>query len=348
MERLPAILRVLCWSVLLPSALASAHTAKQRLSSYEDQQGLRRQRLSFNLGLQFNHGSTLTSTAYTIDMRRDSIQDDRAAEQEYVLKHYGLDEQLEYGGNIAFSQTWNRLTTTRQMFGGTSDSVVETRNFGVGVSHWLFHETVQLGLDVSRTLLNRPAYEYLGADSDNEIMPALVNSTGVAFSVKHLATPTTVTNYGVTRIDASNRPTAYVYTTGIKQFIPPTSSAVHVDIARALNKGRVTRYSNYGEVSAWSGEAAFLQSLWTHAHGKVFYRYYREDEVTRVDADELTRGSDTGGIHMSQEIPKGTLDAIRVPLVLEAAFSRYFTNELDDKGTKVVATMVEAGVQAKF
>ena len=167
---------------------------------------------------------------------------------------------------------------------------MRARTGGVGLSRWVFKENLQLSADVSRTLVESPVFETLGADSDVVAAPPVVTSTGTALGAKVLATPTTVTNVSWTHTEANNRPPANIYGIGVKQFITVTDSAVHFDAFRAVNRGRVTTATTYGEVDAWIGEAAFLQTLWRNASGRIGYRYYREDETTRVDQNEFVRG----------------------------------------------------------
>jgi len=337
----------LCFSPTFDAAIL-AHTVEQQLNAYEDSEGLNRQRMNVNLGLLFSHPGSINETSYNLDVRRDIVRDNNLIGNDYSQDVYEGGDQVQDAVTLSASQTWEKLTSTRILASASMDEQVRSRTYGAGLSRWVAHESLQLSFDLSRTVVDRPKFEVLGVDSDIESPPTIVNAVGTTLGIKHLATTTTVMDYTVMHAETNDRPPANTYGVGVKQFIPITTSAVHANVARAVNRGRVTNESNYGEVSAWLGEVAFLQYFKSKTSAKFSYRYYQEDEVTRIEKDELTRGSDAIALNFAQEIPKGTVDSLQVPVVLHIGASRYLTNAIDASGTKVAANTIEAGVQAKF
>ena len=110
----------------------------------------------------------------------------------------------------------------------------------------------------------------------------------------------------------------------MKQAVPALGGAVHLKGNRFINNGSVgvgsspsalgrsfssgqrvfgekklTTETNFGDVTALELEGSYLQALWNNGMGRVSYRYYREDEITRAYQDELVYGSDTVTVGLS-------------------------------------------------
>jgi len=154
--------------------------------------------------------------------------------------------------------------------------------------------------------------------------------------------PTMMALYSVGQIFSSDRPVASTFAVGGRYFFPAAEGALHGSVARSLNRGRITTETTYGQVSAWLAEVAYLQTLWTEARGRVSYRYYREDEITRAFADELVMGSDLVGVNLSQTLPKGVLGEGTQRFTVEASAQRYLTN------IGVAGTIFEVGLLTAF
>jgi hypothetical protein len=342
-------LRSWMFLAITTSTMAEAHSLRSRIASANASDGTSRQRLKSDLNISLSHqSSVLSQSSYVVSASRERYVKDDISEDEYLQDNYGSGERQTDAVSVAANQTWSKLTDTRAMAGFSSDTVTKSRTAGLGLSRWAMRENLQLSLDVSRTVVEQPVFEVLGADSDVVSPPGLINSTGVSVAAKILASPTTVTSLSYTHIEKNDRPPTHVYAGGVKRYVPFTKSAVHFDLARIFNQGRVTTKSTYGEVDAWIAELAYLQTLWWRgAQAKASYRYYREDEVSRVEGDEYTRGSDLVGMNLSQELTKKMLDSLSAPLTVEASAARYRTNELDD-GKAIVANIYELGLLAKF
>jgi hypothetical protein len=160
--------------------------------------------------------------------------------------------------------------------------------------------------------------------------------------VRHLATPTTIVDYGLSQVAADNRPHANSGSIGVRQFVPPVEGAVQITGTRSYNRGYVTTDSTYGQVDAWIGEVAWLQTIAPGGKCRVGYRYYREDETTRAFENEQVFGSDTMSVGLSQDVPKEAVDSLPTPVTLELAYARYLTN------AGISASSYEFGVSARF
>lgn len=324
---------------------AFAHAVRNRRSAYSDNDGVKRDRYKMDVTVDLDHeGAILTKTVYGLSASQEQYQKDDITGDEYSKQIYGSRRRKTDALALSTTQTWSKVTDSRVFASYTTDGVMHARTGGFGISQWFWRENLQLSLDVSRTLVEQPVFETLGADSDVVSPPSLITSTGTTVSSKYLATPTTISTLSFTHVEKNDRPPANIYGFGIKQFVPKTQSAVHLDIARGFNQGRVTNRSDYGEVNAWIAELAFLQNLWRGSSAKAAYRYYKEDETTRVENDEYVRGSDMVSLALAQELTK---TPISLPLVVEISGARYKTNDLGE-GEKLSANIFELGLLAKF
>jgi hypothetical protein len=329
----------LCSGIGGSSSKLFAHSVRQQVSNYENSEGLSRSRLKLDLNLNFSHSyEKISGTAYSLSGAQERYAKSDISDDEYSKKIYGSRSRVTNSFALSSTQTWQKLTDTRVVVAGSKDLQITSETAGLGVSHWFWKETLQLAVDVSRTLVKRPVFEVLGEDSDIVSPPPTLSSTGTTLGFKHLTTPTTIVSGGVAHVETNERPPENSYNGGVKQFIPRTKSAVHGDVSRIVNRGRVTSKSSYGEVDAWTADLAFLQTLWKGGLSRLSYRYYQEDETTRVRKDELRRGSDTFGVNVAQDLDDKTL---------ELAAYRYFTNEIRE-GERVAANVYELGFLARF
>lgn len=341
------ILIVLTLSGFLKYQTAQGHNIHQQMSVYSDSRGIDRNRLKLDGGLKFNHSSSLlTSSTFDISATRDSTFDpnvESPAEGEEIAQR-----TQNHAATVTLGQTWKKLTDTRVLGRVSGDENTRSQTFGGGLSHWFWGDSLQASLDVSRTRTQRPEIEVLDANSDVTVTPANYSSVGTVASLKHLATPTTITQYTVAHVEANDRPPADTYAFNVRQFIPPVGAAVHGTVARAFNRGRVTTESTYGQVDAWIYEVALLKTFFKKTHARLAWREYREEEDTRVDGNQYFTGTDLVTVNLAQEIPAKTIDSIRYPMLIEAGHSRYRTNAIDRDNTRVAAVSYELGVGARF
>jgi hypothetical protein len=330
---------------VLGAAPIRALTIEQRVGGYADSGGLTRQRIGYDLGWDSKASSAnaaLSGQSVGLTLLRDQYMRTSIVEDEYARRFYGSGYRVLQTANLTATQTWARLSETRQLLTFASDGVVTFRGGGGGGSLWLFHETLRVGVDFLRMTVMQPEYRILDFDSQEIGTPPLVTSSGATFSVRHLATPTTMIDYTAQGIWADNRPPTSSWGMSVRQFVPFLNGAIHGGGIRAINRGALSVDTTYGQVDAWILDGAYLQSFGRHTHAKVGYRYYREDETTRVYADQLTVGTDRFVVAFSHDLQKGVVENIPYPLAIEGAISRYLTN------TQLVARSFEVGVTGRF
>lgn len=322
-----------------------AHSMQQRIGGYADNQGLTRQRFGYDFNVEQTSpqvGIPLSSQGVTLTLLRDQYSKTDLLEDEYARRIYQSGYRINQTATLVGSQTWARSTDTRQVLTYVSDGVVTTRTFGAGASHWILHDTVRLGFDISTTHVKEPGFRVLDFDSQEVGDPPLLTSSGTSLGLRHLATPTTIVDYSLQGLWSDNRPPSTSLGVGVRQFIPSVSGAVHGTVTRGLNRGKISTDTTYGEIDAWTFDTAYLQSFGSKTHARIGYRYYREDETTRVYRDEQIFGTDKMVLALLHEIPRGDLENIQFPLLIEVALSRYLTN------TQLAARSFEVGVTGRF
>lgn len=344
-SKLCFIFTITFWMNVSVAAPVRAFTIEQRVGGYADSGGLTRQRIGYDLGWDSKTSSgdaALSGQSISITLLRDQYMRTSMLEDEYARRFYGSGYRVLQTANLSASQTWGRLSESRQLLTFASDGVVTFRGGGGGGGLWLFHETLRVGMDFLRMTVVQPEYRVLDFDSQEIGTPPLVTSSGATFSLRHLATPTTIMDYTAQGIWADNRPPTTSWSISVRQFVPFLSGAIHGGGSRAINRGALSVDTNYGQVDAWIFDGAYLQSIGRHTHAKVGYRYYREDETTRVYADELTVGTDRFVVAFSHDLQKGMIVDVPYPLTVDGAFSRYLTN------TQLVARSFEVGLTGRF
>jgi hypothetical protein len=325
-------------SATLWTEVAAAHSVKQKVGAYNGSDGTARQRLSLDLA----HERETTTVGMTVMRDTYQIPDLEADEAKYAKDIYGDDHWDNQQVNVTATQTWERLTELRVMGGYATDGHIKSRTWATGVSQWMLHETVRVGFDLSRTVVDQPYYPILDYDSVEVATPAKTSSTGATVSVRHLATPTTIVDYSATRVAADARPVTNAGTVAVRQFVTPLDGAVHASATRADNRGAIGEDTTYGSVDAWIAELGWFQNLWRGGIARLGHRWYREDETTRAYEDHEVYGSDLTTFGVAQEFPKGTFDRNSTPIGIEASTARYANNR------DVSARSYEVGLTAKF
>lgn len=318
------------------SKYVNAHTVRTHFSHYSDNQSVKVWRLLLDTTFKFSHtGGALSGTNYSLFVAQDNLKGTPAPVEEKIKEEKSYDRTKTNTFTLSAGQTWNRLTDTRALFSAIDTSSSKSRTGSVGFSHWFWHETFQGSIDISRTTVSREVKEY--ADIDLEIIePApKVNSTGLTLGLRQLASATTILIYNYTLIHPTDRPDTHTYSVNARQFLPFWNHAIHADASRAINRGKITNRTTYGEVNAWQWQLAYLMSYWkTGLTSKVYYRYYKEDQIAHAYDSELVYGSDTYGVNLAYAASNN--------IVLESGAAHYKTNK------KTVANMYDAGLQYKF
>ena len=306
---------------------------KQAVASYHDNAGQSRSKAGMDFG----------ANNFSLSLARERVSDANWRENKYLQSVYGAGSQ-----GVRLNDTWNlsasnellKLTDIRAAVGGSSDGVIKSQNFGAGVSQWFIHETLQAGLDVSRTEVQRPEYEILDFDATVLTAPPQVTSNGTTMSLRHLSTPTTMTLASASFNDGTGRPLARFYHAGVRQYLPRFSGALHAAVYRGVNQGSLSTKTLYGEVTSWSSDLAWVQEFGLATQLRAGWRVHQEREVGRAYGDETQFGSDLFSLGVVHDAKVQALSG-RI-LTLEAGFSRYLSNQ------DLMATTANFGVSGKF
>ena len=302
-----------------------------------------RNRVGVDGALDFSTGGqVLTNTTYSLGASRDTYKYDALSTNKYQEKIYESASRRQDSASITATQTWKKITDTRVLGSFSTDGKATTRTAGVGASRWLGGESWQITVDVSRTLVAKPEFELVDYDSQVLTTPTNSTSTGSAFGLRNLTTPTTITLANYTEVRSSDRPITRIGSVGVRQFVIPANGAAHLTVTRAYNRGTLSTETTYGEVDAWQAELSWLQTLWRGATGRIGHRWYKEDETTRAYGDELIFGSDMASLGVAQELSNVGVGSRKVPLTVELTGTRYVTNSNVSAGT------VEFGLSGKF
>jgi hypothetical protein len=183
-------------------------------------------------------------------------------------------------------------------------------------------------------------------DADLEILspPSIKRGYGYTLSLKHLASPTTITKYGLGQTFTNDRPVLQQLSFSLKKFMTATNGAVHFDLTRLINRGDLGLTSTYGQVDAWIIEGAYLQQIDKKSRARVAGRQYREDEMTRVQKDKYFMGSDMASVGVQHDFRTASGNDISAELI----FAWYKTNDLTEVGTQTLARTVEFSSTSRF
>jgi hypothetical protein len=329
--------------VTLPLAQSSlAHEIAQKVGGYQSSDGEHRSLGEVNGSLDLNAmgESPVTAASYVLNGSVEQISYRDISKNNYMLENFPLARREQQTIGLTTSHTIKKLTDVRAGASWSTDQVTFTRSVSGGMGHWWHDDTVQTNVDFSQTSTNRPSDSILDNDFQTVTVASKMASRGATFSVKHLATPTTVWNAGFTRILSSERPRLDAYSVQVKQFIPSITGAVHVSGARLINTGEIGTDTTLGSMTGTQAEVAILKEIVTGTNARASYRYCREDEETRAFGDHLVFGSDSYSLGLTQDIKKGELTSR--PMTLSVVGTRYLSNA--DFG----AFSAEAGLATKF
>ena len=247
-----------------------------------------------------------------------------------------INGSIEDSGTIGLTQTWNKLTETRESFSALQNKDNETKiiHGTVGASQWVLDEQYKLSLDVTKTKVNRPAKSYVDLDSEIVDLPSTVDSDIYFGAVRQIVNTTTFIDYGFMIIDATDRPLGYVGMVAGKHYFKLINGAIYADLGRGINKGSIANITSYGEVDAWMASAQYAQRLpWDLVAG-ISYRYYRETESTRAFHDTVIFGTDTVAFGLAKTWPEDYSMGI--------SYARFLAN------SGISAGMTEVSVSKKW
>lgn len=312
------------------AATSSQIDVKQTLGGYADNAGQSRAKAAFDV----------TSGSLVFGIARERVTDANWRDNKYLQTVYGEGIRLNDSWSLGAARNFDKLTDTRVAVGGSSDGVIKSQNFGVGVSQWMIHETFQAGLDVSRAIIDRPEYEILDFDATVLTAPSLVSSSGATVTARHLSTPTTMSLASASINQSSDRPLARFYQAGVRQYVPAAGGAVHGTVYRGMNQGSLSTKTLYGEVNSWATDLAWIQELGRTTQVRAGWRVYQERETGRAYRDETQFGSDLFSVGIVHDVKPELIAGNAV--TVEAGIARYLSNK------DLMATTANFGLSGKF
>ncbi len=312
---------------------------KQALAGYQDNAGQTRGKAMFDVGADIGANGPWASTL-KLSIARERVDDSQWRDNKYLQTMYGDGVRVSDSWALSGVKMFGKLTDARMAAGGSSDGVVRSQNFGVGASRWFVHETLQTGLDLSRVEVQRPEYEILDFDATVLTAPPAVSTSGASLSLRHLATPVTMTLFSATFNKATDRPLARFYQAGVRQYVPGLSGAFHGTVYRGVNRGSLSTQTTYGQVDSWSADVAWVQELGQATQLRAGWRVYQERETGRAYGDVTQFGSDLFSVGVAHDV-KTELTAGR-PVTIEAGVARYMTNN------DLMATAANVGVSGRL
>ena len=239
---------------------------------------------------------------------------------------------------------WTISKTSNFSFGGSvsGDGVVKTTSKRVSAGQWLLGDQLRVGVYGSSSETKRPETGFLDYDSVTLVFKARTVSNTVGLSLKGILNPTTTVTADYSSVKSTDRPPLQSWAVGAREFIPACDCSFHGDIARVINLGALNTNMSAGQLVGTQATASYLQSLWKDGHGRVAYRYAREDEYTRAYNDHLAFGSDSFTAAVSHEFQNARIWERDRPLLMDLAATRYLDN------SKFSGTTVEMGAAVKF
>jgi len=338
-----AVLAAMLCFLHCPSA--NAHEVDQRLGGFSSADGETRSMARFGGKADapaFGDGEFIPSLSISAQVERVSIDESALPDNKYMKEYFPEGERLDRNFGADGSLVVSKRTELTMGGSVAGDGVTKTTMKRLSAGQWLFGDQLRVGFSASTSETKRPQDSFLDYDSATIILrPQVVTNVG-SLSLKAILNPTTTLSSDYTVAQSTERPLLRAWSVGIKQFISRWDGAVHLDAARVINLGDLDTTMSTGELTGSQFGFSYLQSLWRDAHGKLSYRYAREDEFTRAYGDHLVFGSDSYVAALSQEFQKVRIAGEERPLLVDLAATRYLHN----KGGS--ATTIEMGASTKF
>jgi hypothetical protein len=326
-------------SVMFAGSSVLAHEVDQRFGRYVSSDGESRVMSRF-LGTveapPFADGQG--SLSLSISAQSESIE----SQDNYTQKNFEnarrTDQLLGVDGTFTFAKRSELVVGASQ----GQDSVTKTNTGKLGFGQWFLGDQLRVGLLGLASKTSRPADSFLDYDSTTINILPQVNSSVANVNVKAILNPKTTVSADYSLAQSTDRPLLRAWAVGVKQYFDACECAVHGDAARVINIGRLNTNMSAGELTGTQFSVAYLQSLWEKAHGRLSYRYAREDEFTRAYEDHLVFGADSYVASLSQEFERVQVAGGERNVLVDVAATRYLHNKAGS------ATTFEFGGSVKF
>lgn len=334
---------VLFVSFTLAAMPSLAGEVTQRLGGYSSSEGETRSMfklsgradapvmMSGNLQSSFN----LSAVAENARFKREAYASD-----DYIKKNFSSGQKSDRSVDGGFD--WIYTKRTELSIGATraSDSVTTTEGGRASIGQWFLGDQLRVGVSAQRFFTSRPKTTPLDKDAVTLNPNAKLATEVLGTSLKVILNPTTIVTADYGYVENTDRPPLSSYALGVRQFLPTCACAVHGDFARVINLGKLNTNMTTGELTGTQWGVAYLQTLPGNLHGRIGYRYAREDEFTRAYQDHLVFGADSYTGALSKEVQGG--DVLPKPMTFDMALTRYVHNAAGS------ATTVEMGAGMKF
>ncbi len=323
----------------------SASEVSERLGGYSSSDGETRTlfkmsgRADAAATLSGNLQTTLNLSAMTERARYEgkSFSDD-----DYIKKNFTSGRKADNSIDGSIDWTFSKRTEISIGASRSSDSIIQSNSARINVGQWLLGDQLRLGVAAQRVFTDRPKTNPLDKDAVTLTPSPKVLTESLSPSLKAILNPTTIISADYSYVKSTDRPLLHAYNVGLKQFFPGCECAVHGEAGRTINLGELNTQMTSGELTGMQWSIAYLQTLPGNTHGRLAYRYAREDEFTRAYSDHLVFGADSYTAALAKEFQSGSKDGAQRPILVDLALTRYLHNEAGS------ATTVEMGAGMKF
>ncbi len=327
----------------LPATISFSHQLDQRIGGYSSSGGESRSMAKINGRADvpaMASGEVQSSLSINATIEGVSIEGDE--KNEYMKKHFPTGQRLDQ--NFGLDSDWTFSKTSNFTFGGSvsGDGVVKTTSKRASAGQWLFADQLRVGVYGSTSETKRPEAGFLDYDSVTLVFKSRTVANTGGLSLKAILNPTTIVTADYASVQSTDRPHLQSWAAGVREFIAACECSVHGDVARVINLGALNTNMSTGQLMGTQATVSYLQSLWKDGHGRLAYRYAREDEYTRAYNDHLAFGSDSFTAAVSHEFQKARIGGHDRPLLMDLAATRYLDN------ASFSGTTMELGATVKF
>lgn len=334
-----------CAVVMASSDPLEASEVSQRVGAYSSSNGESRALFKFSGRADAPAsyaGSLQTALNVSVTTERARYAGEAFADDDYIKKNFESGKKSDNLFDGSIDLVFNKRTELSLGGASSSDTVTKSQSGRMSLGQWLFGDQLRVGVAAQRSFTKRPKTTPLDKDAVTLTPSPKIVTESIGPSVKAILNPTTIISGDYSYVKSTDRPVLRSYNVGVKQFFPGCACAVHGEAGRTINLGDLNTNMTTGELTGTQFSLAYLQTLPGNAHGRLAYRYAREDEYTRAYRDHLVFGADSYTATVAKEFQAGVSDGPQRPLMVDLSMTRYLHN---DAGS---ATTIEMGAGLKF
>lgn len=260
---------------------------------------------------------------------------------DYVKENFDGEQKVDRSFGIDGEAVLSKRSEISVGGGLAGDGVTKVQSLRASIGRWLLGDQLRVGANGTVIETRRPPSHFLDFDARTVELKPLVVTRAAGVSLKAIVNPTTILSGDYTQVQSTERPRLYAWSGGVKQFIPQVEGAIHGEVARVINVGDLDTNMSSGELTGLQGTISYLQTLTSRTHGRISYRYAREDEFTRAYEDHLLFGSDSYTAALSHEVTGTAIFGRERPVLYDVAVTRY----IDNQGGSATTFETAAGVK---